>query len=76
MQRGLEAARWGSGCACPHPALGYVEPSAVGASLHNTGPGVAPASCLLEPRGAPWGLTPLGPTRGSSRELLFSACCL
>ena len=27
----LEAVRWVSGCACPHPALGYMEPSVAGA---------------------------------------------
>lgn len=49
MQRGMEAERWGSDCACPHPVLECVEPSAVGAFLIDTGPGAASASCLLEP---------------------------
>lgn len=75
VQRGLEAARWGSGCACPHPALGCVEPSAVGAFQVTLVLAQLPYPVCWS-RVAPWGLTPLGLTLGSSRDLLFSACCL
>lgn len=70
-QRRLETARWGQAVPAPTLPLDAWNPSAVGASLSDTGPGAASA-----PSARAQGLTPPGLTLRSSGGLLFSACCL